>query len=281
MRVGLAYDVIRFEEKSLVNAASNLGYAVEPIHVTRNEFWLNEPNGPKADFIIQRCVSHSRALASTAFFERNDIFVVNRLSVLRDAADKLITSCLLAKAGVPTPATVVVFSREKALEAARKIGFPVVVKPVSGSWGRNLARAYDEQSLSDIIELRENMPNPQMRVHYIQEYVDKPERDIRAFYVWGDVPVAIYRVSKMWKTNTALGGKAQPCPVTDELRELVIKAGEAVGGGVLGVDVLESPAKGLLVNEVNGVVEFRNTVLVTGYDLPSKIIADTAKVVRR
>jgi [lysine-biosynthesis-protein LysW]--L-2-aminoadipate ligase len=85
----------------------------------------------------------------------------------------------------------------------------------------------------------------------------------------------------MWKTNTALGGKAQPCPVTDELRELVIKAGEAVGGGVLGVDVLESPAKGLLVNEVNGVVEFRNTVLVTGYDLPSKIIADTAKVVRR
>jgi [lysine-biosynthesis-protein LysW]---L-2-aminoadipate ligase len=205
MRVGLAYDVIRFEEKSLVNAASNLGYAVEPIHVTRSEFWLNEPNGPKADFIIQRCVSHSRALASTAFFERNNIFVVNRLSVLRDAADKLITSCLLAKAGVPTPATVVVFSREKALEAARKIGFPVVVKPVSGSWGRNLARAYDEQSLSDIIELRENMPNPQMRVHYIQEYVDKPERDIRAFYVWGDVPVAIYRVSKMEDQHSAGG----------------------------------------------------------------------------
>ncbi|MEM2236801.1 MAG: lysine biosynthesis protein LysX [Candidatus Caldarchaeum sp.] len=281
MRIGLAYDVVRFEEKSLIQAANNLGYTVKPIHVVDREFWLNEPNGYDTDFIVQRCVSLSRALATTSIFERAGCFVVNNLDVLRNSADKLVTSCLLAKNGIPTPVTAVAFKKETALSIARKIGFPVVVKPISGSWGRMIARAFDEQSLADILELRENMPNPQMKIHYLQEHVDKPERDIRAFYVWGDVPVAIYRVSKNWKTNTALGGKAQPCTVTDGLRELVVKAGDALGGGVLGIDILESPEKGMLVNEVNGVVEFRNTVLVTGYDLASKIIADTVKVVRR
>ncbi|MCS7110156.1 MAG: lysine biosynthesis protein LysX [Candidatus Caldarchaeum sp.] len=280
MNIGLAYDVVRFEEKALLQAINDLGHLAKPVHVVDKEFWINEANGFDVSFIIQRCVSFSRALATTTIFERYGNIVVNSLDVLRNTADKLITTSMLARRNIPTPATAIAFNKQTALSIARKMGFPVVVKPVSGSWGRNIARAFDEQSLLDILELRENMPNPQMKVHYLQEHVDKPERDIRAFYVWGEVPVAIYRVSKMWKTNTALGGKAQPCPVTDELRELVIKAGDAVGGGVLGVDILESREKGLLVNEINGVVEFRNTVLVTGYDLPSKIVENTVRAVR-
>ncbi|MDW8083980.1 MAG: lysine biosynthesis protein LysX [Candidatus Caldarchaeum sp.] len=281
MKVGLAYDVVRFEEKALIQAINDHGHVAQPIHVIDKEFWINEADGFETDFIIQRCVSYNRAIATTTIFERYGNLVVNNLDVLRNTADKLITTCMLARNNIPTPATAVAFNKQTALSIARKMGFPVVVKPVSGSWGRNIARAFDEQSLLDILELRENMPNPQMKVHYVQEHVDKPERDIRAFYVWGEVPVAIYRVSKMWKTNTALGGKAQPCPVTDELRELVIKAGDAVGGGVLGVDLLESSEKGLLVNEINGVVEFRNTVLVTGYNLSSKIVESTVKVIRK
>lgn len=281
MNIGLSYDVVRFEEKALLQSINNLGHKPLPIHVVAREFWINEVNGLEADFIIQRCVSYNRAAATTAIFERSGHIVVNNTQVLRNSADKLLTSCLLARKNVPTPVTAIAFNRETALNAAKKIGFPVVVKPVSGSWGRNIARAFDEQSLLDILELRENMPNPQMKIHYIQEHVDKPERDIRAFYVWGEVPVAIYRVSKNWKTNTALGGKAQPCPVTDELADLVIKAGDAVGGGVLGVDVLESREKGMLVSEVNGVVEFRNTVLVTGYDLPTKIVEKSVEVLKR
>ncbi|MEM0383683.1 MAG: lysine biosynthesis protein LysX [Candidatus Caldarchaeum sp.] len=281
MRVGLSYDVIRFEEKALLHAANSLGHSVQPIHVTDREFWLNEANGYDVDFIVQRCVSYNRALATTAVFERAGCFVVNNLNVLRNAADKLITTCILSRNRIPTPTTAIALKRETAIAVARKIGFPVVVKPVAGSWGRMIARAFDEQSLIDILDLRENMSNPQMKIHYIQEHIDKPERDIRAFYVWGEVPVAIYRVSKNWKTNTALGAKAQPCPVSDELRELVVRAGDAMGGGVLGVDIMESPVKGMLVNEVNGVVEFRNTVLATGYDLAAKILAETERVVRR
>ncbi len=281
MRVGLAYDVMRFEERSLIQAANSLGHNVSPIHVVDREFWINEANGYELDFIIQRCISYNRAIATTSIFEREGCFVVNSLDVLRNSADKLVTTCILAKNKIPTPLTAIAFKKESALSIARKIGYPVVIKPISGSWGRMIARAFDEQSLADIIEMRENMPNPQMKIHYIQEHVDKPERDIRIFYVWGDVPVAIYRVSKNWKTNTALGGRAYPCNITDELRELAIKAGDVLGGGVLGIDILESPDKGLLVNEVNGVVEFRNTVLVTGYDLPSKIISETVKVLRR
>ncbi|MEM0440529.1 MAG: lysine biosynthesis protein LysX [Candidatus Caldarchaeum sp.] len=281
MNIGLAYDVVRFEEKSLIQAINDAGHVAKPLHVVGKEFWINEGNGHEHDFVIQRCVSYSRALATTTILERFGNLVVNGLDVLRNTADKLITSCMLARRGVPAPMTAVALTRQTAVEIAKKMGFPVVVKPIYGSWGRNIARAFDEQSLVDILELRENMPNPMMKVHYLQEYVDKPERDIRAFYVWGEVPVAIYRVSKMWKTNTALGGRAQPCPVTDELREIVVKAGDAVGGGVLGVDILESKEKGLLVNEVNGVVEFRNTVLVTGYNLAAKIVESTVQVVRR
>jgi len=281
MLIGISYDLVRFEEKSLIQAAATLGHKVKPYYVVDQEFWLNEENGCEEDFIIQRCVSFYRALATTTFFERLDKLVVNRLDVLRNAADKLITTCLLVKHRIPTPITAFAVKKETALKIAKKMGYPVVVKPVSGSWGRMIARAFDEQSLADILEMREYFHNPQMRIHYIQEYVEKPGRDIRAFYVWGEVPVAIYRVSRNWKTNTALGGKAQPCTVTDELRELVIKAGDALGGGVLGIDIIESSDRGYLVNEVNGVVEFRNTVLVTGYDLPTEIIKKTVEVVRR
>ncbi len=281
MRIGLAYDMARFEEKALIQAARGLGHEVQPIYVKNADFSVTNPANPGLDFVIQRCVSHYRAYGSTIALERAGCRVVNNLQVLRDCADKLITTSKLSAAGIPVPQTMVAFSRERALEVARRIGFPLVVKPIQGSWGRMVARAVDEQTFQDIIELRENMPNPQLKIHYIQEHIDKPGRDIRIFYVWGEVPVAIYRVSRQWKTNTALGGRAVPCPITDELREITIKTGMAMGDGVLGVDILETGDGGLLVNEVNAVIEFKNTVLSTGYDLPTKIVEETVRVFRK
>ncbi|GBC68499.1 Alpha-aminoadipate--LysW ligase LysX [archaeon HR01] len=271
----------RFEEKALLQAARELGHDVVPINVKDAEFWITEPSSNNLDFVIQRCVSYYRAYASTIALERSQIMVVNSLQVLRDCADKLVTTSRLSAAGIPVPQTAIAFRRETALQVARKMGFPVVVKPIQGSWGRMIARAMDEQTFQDIIELRENMPNPQLKIHYIQQHIDKPGRDIRVFYVWGEVPVAIYRVSKNWKTNTALGGKAVPCAVTDELEDITLKTGRAMGDGVLGIDILESGDGGLMVNEVNAVIEFKNTVLQTGYNLPKKIIEETVKVLKR
>ncbi|MEM3031406.1 MAG: RimK family alpha-L-glutamate ligase, partial [Nitrososphaerota archaeon] len=210
MRIGLAYDMARFEEKALIQAARGLGHDVSPIYVKNAEFTITNPPRPDMDFVVQRCVSYYRAYGSTIALERMGLRVVNNLQVLRDCADKLITTSKLSSAGVPVPETAMAFNRETALRLARRMGFPVVVKPIQGSWGRMVARAVDEQTFQDIIELRENMPNPQLKIHYIQEHVEKPGRDIRVFYVWGEVPVAIYRVSRQWKTNTALGGRAEP-----------------------------------------------------------------------
>ena len=110
------------------------------------------------------------------------------------------------------------------------------------------------------------------QVFYIQEYVDKPMRDIRAFVVGDETICAIYRDSEHWITNTARGGKSSNCPVTSELHDLCVRAAKAVGGGVVAIDVLEDPDRGLLVNEVNYTMEFRNSILPTGVNIPARMV---------
>jgi len=282
MRIGILYDIVRWEEKALIEATRRLGHEVEPIQVTKRVFWLTRPNGyGELDFVLQRCVSFHRALASTAIFEEQSIPVVNSYDVIRDCEDKLYTTLKLVKAGVPVPETAISFNREKSLEAGRELGYPLVVKPIYGSWGRMITRAVDEDGLLEILEFRENMQSPYFKVHYLQEFVEKPGRDIRVFYFWGEVPAGIYRVSKRWKTNTALGGEAVKADLSEELVELVSKAAEAMGGGVLGVDIMERNGGEFLVGEVNAIPEFRNTVRVTGRDLAEDIIRLTVKVFKQ
>jgi len=281
LRIGLAYDLLRWEEKSLAYAIKDLGYTLELIRVPESVFQLTEPGNNELDLVFERCVSFYRALASSLALQEQGIPVVNSFDVIRNCGDKMFTTMVLAKKGIPVPRTMIAFDRERALDAAKKIGYPVVVKPIHGSWGRMIAKADDESSLLDIIDFRENMPSPHFQIHYIQEFIRKPGRDIRAYYVWGEVPVAIYRVSQNWKTNTALGARAEPASLDENLKELVIKAGDALGGGVLGVDLMEGEDGRVLVSEVNAVVEFKNTVRVTGYDLPRKIVSSTVEALRR
>lgn len=268
---------MRWEERDLVRAARELGHEVILIQVTKRPFWLTRPNElGNLDFTIQRCVSFYRALASTVILEEQGIPVVNNSQVIMSCEDKLYTTAKLAKEGIPVPETVIAFSREACFEAAEKLGYPVVVKPIYGSWGRMISRALDREGLDEILEFRENMQSPHFKVHYLQEYVEKPGRDIRAYYFWGEVPAAIYRVSDMWKTNTALGGKAIPAELSDEQVDLIRAAGEALGGGILGVDLIEKGSENLVL-EVNGIPQYKNVVRVTGRDLSSMIIDLTVK----
>jgi [lysine-biosynthesis-protein LysW]--L-2-aminoadipate ligase len=282
--IGLAYDLLRAEEKLLIDAARRLGHSIRPIFVPKRIEWLNNTSSSEfgdLGFVLERCVSHYRALSSAIILEGKGVAVVNPYRTIRDCGDKLVTTTILASRGIPVPKTVIAYSRDKAIEAARELGYPVVVKPILGSWGRFIARAATEDDLLDILDFRESMNSPHFKIHYIQQYIDKPDRDIRAFYVWGRVPVAIYRYSKRWKTNTALGGRAVRADLTDEQVELVIRAGDAVGGGVLGVDLMETKSGECLVGEINAVIEFRNTVQVTGYDLAGDIIKSTVEVFKR
>ncbi|MFZ1396740.1 MAG: RimK family alpha-L-glutamate ligase, partial [Candidatus Promineifilaceae bacterium] len=149
---------------------------------------------------------------------------------------------------------------------------PVVLKPAVGSWGRLLAKVNDREAAEAILEHKSTLGTYQHSIFYIQEYIAKPDRDIRSFVVGDETICAITRHSAHWITNTARGGSAENCPITPELDRLSRAAAQAVGGGVVAVDLLENGNGRLLVNEVNYTMEFRNSIAPTGVDIPGRIV---------
>ena len=195
--------------------------------------------------------------------------------------DKLTTSALLAQAGVPQPHNVVAFTPEAALEAIERFGYPVVLKPVVGSWGRLLAKVNDRDAAEAILEHKSTLGSVQHWVFYVQEYIQKPGRDIRAIVVGDEVLTAIYRKSEHWITNTARGGEGELCPITPEIEDLCLRAAEAVGGGVLAVDLVEHPERGLLVNEINHTMEFHTAQPLSGVDIAGEIVSYVVQKARQ
>jgi len=280
LRIGIAYDNLRKEEKMLLEAGRRLGYDVE-LHQVKDAYFTvsSKRDVDFGDVVLQRCVSYFRGLGITALLETKGYQVVNDLKSGLLTGNKLFTTALLEKAGIPTPKTMLAFTKEGGLKALDELGYPAVLKPVIGSWGRLVALLKDRDSAEAVLEDRSYM-FPLYQLYYLQEFVKRPPRDIRAFVVGDRVIAAIYRISQNWKTNTALGGRAEDCPVTEELEELVLKAVETVGEGVYGVDCMESE-DGYLVHEINGTVEFRHSVSVTGVDIPGEIIKYAARRAKR
>jgi [lysine-biosynthesis-protein LysW]---L-2-aminoadipate ligase len=273
MKLGLLYSRVRVEEKLLFDAFDARGILYDKIDDRDAAFDLANPGAWRDyDVILERCVNQSRALNALRILNAWGIPTVNTAYVADVCGDKLLTSTQLVKAGVPTTRVKIAFTAEAALKAMEEFGYPVVLKPVVGSWGRLLSKINDREAAETVLEHKEVLGSYQHSIFYIQEYIRKPKRDIRAFVVGGETIAAIYRQSEHWITNTARGGQATNCPVTPELGQLCSAAAKAVGGGVLGVDVMEDPARGLLVNEVNHTIEFRNSIATTGVDIPSRII---------
>lgn len=273
MRVGIIASRIRLEEKLLVAAFEERG--IQPTIIFDDELILSI--GTQAaplpyDVILERSVSTSRGLYALRLLEMMGNTVINRWQTAHICADKLLTSIALEEAGVPQPEIEVAFTSDSALAAIERMGYPVVLKPVVGSWGRLLARINDKAAAEAILEHKEVLGGYQHSIFYIQRFVEKPNRDIRAFVVGDRCICAIYRTSQHWITNTALGGVAENCPVTPELGALAVRAAQAVGGGVLAVDLLEDPERGLLVNEINHTMEFRNSIQPTGVDIPARVV---------
>ncbi|MCP8316679.1 MAG: lysine biosynthesis protein LysX [archaeon] len=275
----MVYDYIRWEEKAISDAAKKRGLDLKLID-SKDVSLLLDSNYEEefGDVVLQRCLSYFRSLHLTAALEARGISVINRFDVALTAGNKLLTTLALIKAGIPTPHTALSFTPESAVKSLDRLGYPAVLKPTIGSWGRLVALLKDRDSAEAIFEDREHM-FPLYQVYYIQEYVKRPPRDIRSIVIDDRVVAAIYRVSLSgnWKTNMALGAKAEICPITKELEDICAKASKAVGGGILGVDCMESP-DGLLVHEVNNTTEFKNTVPTTGVDIPGLIIDFLIKI---
>jgi len=283
--LSLIYDRIRTEEKLLINAAEKKGIFLRPIdakeiHLTITD--LSKDRELFGDVVLERCVSHFRGLHLTAALEGKGITVINPYSVSSICGNKMLTSIVLAKNGIPTPKTVVAFTIDEAMKAAEELGFPSVIKPVFGSWGRLIAPLKDKETAQAILEHREEMGNPLYQIYYIQEMIKRPPRDIRTVVVGEEIVASIYRYSapEDWRTNIARGGRAEICELSEEDAEVILRAAKAVGGGVLGVDAMEGE-DGILVHEVNGTVEFKGAMSVSDVDIPSKIIEYALALLKR
>jgi [lysine-biosynthesis-protein LysW]--L-2-aminoadipate ligase len=276
LRVGMLCSRLRVEEKLLRDALVHRGIEVEIVDDRELTILLGQPLR-RWDVVLERSLSQTRGLAVSRLLESRGVLTVNRHSVAAVCASKLETSALLDAAGIPTPATAIAFSPDGALRAADDLGYPVVVKPITGSWGRLLARINDRDAAEALFEHKALLGGPEHSIFYLQRHVDKPGRDIRAFVVGDAVVCAIYRESEHWVTNTARGARTRNCPVEGALRELTLRAAAAVGGGVLAVDLLED-ADRLLVSEVNATMEFRNSIDVTGVDIPGHVAEHVREV---
>ena len=277
----ILYDNIRWEEKALYEAAKKRGIEVNNANCKDLFIELNENDSSlyRNKIIIQRCVSYFKSLHSTAALEGLGAHIINSLRTAILCGNKLFSHMELQKAGLKTPKAISAFSDISALAALDSLGYPAVIKPTVGSWGRLIALLRDKDAARAVIEDREHM-FPLYHVYYFEEFVRRPPRDIRAIVVGDRVVAAIYRYSVQdeWKTNMALGGHAEICPITRELEDICIKATNTMGGQIVGVDLMESKEHGLIVHEVNNTTEFRNTVRVTGVDVPGLIVDYTSKL---
>jgi len=281
MRVGMLLSRVRVEEKLLLEAFQAHGVEVELFDDREIVFDLHDP-GPFTglDVVLERSISHGRALASLEQLNAWGIPTVNSAAVANVCGNKFATSRSLIQQGVPTPRTMLAFTEDSALAAIETLGYPVVLKPAVGSWGRLISKINDREAAEAVLEHKQILGSYHHSVFYIQEYIDKPQRDIRTFVVGGETIAGIYRTSPHWITNTARGGQATNCPITPELDQLSLAAAAAVGGGVVAIDVLERQSGELLVNEVNYTMEFRNSIDTTGVDIPARVVDYVLRVGR-
>jgi [lysine-biosynthesis-protein LysW]--L-2-aminoadipate ligase len=273
LRIGVLYSRVRVEEKWIFAAMEKRGIDYERLDDRVISFALDNPEPWRAfDAVLERSISFTSGLYALRMLNAFGVPTVNTAAVAEICGDKLTTSAMLVKAGMPQPRNVVAFTPEAALEAIEAFGYPVVLKPVVGSWGRLLAKVNDRDAAEAVLEHKATLGSVQHSVFYIQEYIEKPGRDIRAIVVGERVLTAIYRKSEHWITNTARGGEGELCPITPEIESLCLGAAKAVGGGVLAVDLVEHPQKGLVVNEINHTMEFHTAQPISGVDIADEIV---------
>ena len=280
----IVFDRLRSEEKILEKQAVELGHETKMVDAKTTYFDTDSTNQDNnfGDVVLERCISYYRGLHFTSCLEFLDIPVINKFDVSNVCGNKLLTSLLLKKNNIPTPKTYFSFSADATRENLEKIGYPVVIKPVVGSWGRNIIPLKDKDTSEAVIEQREITDGPLDRIFYLQELVDRPPRDIRVITVGDNAIAAMYRKSSGgFKTNIALGAEPEICDITNEIEDLCAKTSKAVGGGILGIDLMEDKQKGLVVNEINNTVEFNGLVKVAKTNIPKEMIDFAVTLVKK
>lgn len=283
-KICIVFDRLRSEEKMLEKEALNLGH--EAVMLDAKITQINTDSQKKdfdfGDVVLERCVSYFRGLHFTASLEFMDVPVLNKFFVAYQCGNKMFMTLMLKKYNVPTPKTYFSFSSESALENIEKIGYPLVIKPVIGSWGRGVMQIKDKDTADALFEIRDITDSPHDRIFYLQEVINRPPRDIRVITI-GDEPIAaMYRKSSGgFKTNIALGADPELCEITKEIEDVAIKASKAMGGGILGIDIMEDEKRGFVVHEVNNTVEFKGLSKVSKRNIPKEMVEFALNYVRK
>jgi len=275
MKLGMLYSRIRKDEKLLLSELRERGHDVEKIDVRKHQFGLDDStvDFEDLDLVLDRCLATSRSRYTTQFVDHYGTPVVNTPDTADVCADKVKTSLALERAGVPTPTTTVAYTVESAMDAIEDFGYPCVIKPVVGSWGRLMAKVESESAAEAILEHKATLGHYEHKVFYVQEFVDKPGRDLRVLAVDGDPIAGMVRSSDHWLTNAAKGAKTAELEITDEIESLVQQASDAVGGGLLGVDLMETKDGDYTIHEVNHTVEFKAlNEAATSTDVPGTVV---------
>lgn len=283
-KICIVFDRLRTEEKMLEKEVLDLGHDAVMLDAKitqvntdskRNDFNFG-------DVVLERCVSYFRGLHFTASLEFMNVPVLNKFQVANQCGNKMFMTLLLKKNNVPTPKTYFSFSSESALENIESVGYPLVIKPVIGSWGRGVMQLKDKDTADALFEIRDITDSPHDRIFYLQELINRPPRDIRVITI-GDEPIAaMYRKSSGgFKTNIALGADPELCEITKEIEDVSTKASKAMGGGILGIDIMEDEKRGLVVHEVNNTVEFKGLARVSRRNIPKEMVEFALNYVRK
>jgi [lysine-biosynthesis-protein LysW]---L-2-aminoadipate ligase len=264
---------VRFEEKLLFKAleAREIPHVlVDPrrLHVALDDV------APAWETALVREIGATRALYTALALESLGVRTVNGADAIRICGDKWKTALALREAGLPAPRTVLALGPEAVPGAAEELGYPVVLKPLNGSWGRRVVLLRDPEEASAVLEYCAALPSPQAQILCVQEPIGKPGRDVRAIVVGGEVLGATYRLAAAdgWRTNVALGGDSLPCPLDDDAAALAAAAARATGAELAGVDLLEGHDGDLYVLEVNAGVEFRGFASALDVDVAGAIV---------
>ncbi len=283
-KVCIVFDRLRTEEKMLQKEASNLGHDAVMLDakITQINTDSKKEDYDFGDVVLERCVSYFRGLHFTASLEFMDIPVLNKFDVANSCGNKMFMTLLLKKNNIPTPKTYFSFSGESAAENLEKVGYPLVIKPVIGSWGRGVMPIKDKDTMEAVLEIRNITDSPHDRIYYLQELIKRPPRDIRIITVGDESIAAMYRKSSGgFKTNIALGADPELCEITKEMEDMAAKASKAMGGGILGIDMMEDDDKGLVVHEVNNTVEFKGLSRVAQRNIPKEMVEFALNYVRK
>lgn len=278
MRLAVLLSRVRQDEKLLFEALSKHQLDWTPLKDSEVQFDLTNSASPFAfDLVIIRSLSQSRAYYSAQALSAAGVPTINPATVINTCNDKAVCTSVLAAAGIPSPKTVLAYTPESALAAIEAMGYPVVLKPVTGSWGRLLAKINDREAAEAVLEHKATLGSYLHSIFYIQEYIPKPKRDIRVVVIDNQPVAAMYRNSAHWITNAARGSSCTPCPLTADITDLAVATAQAVGGGAVAVDLMESD-RGLLVTEVNATFEFKALTEATGIDVAGQLVEYALKV---